>query len=324
MDFRRVICLILAFTAYSPAGEPTEDALDRVRAAAKGDDGKLDTEKLRAFLIAEAARQSKVPLRLEFQERRTITTLKTGATQEFSIHVKLNGTLMKGATYRSVAGPHGLRVRVLIEKGDKEYSAALLPDGTWTAGSTQQRGYDPTGGLASFKQLRHPVEHRKTWSEFLKQRSILEATIENDELVVFFPHQTGVDWMRQGKLNSIGGLVGWRCMFQKSDHRLRLRRVEHIVTAYGLTSDPVSGKVKRVPHERYLKKQGLRTLIGAKEFGVSQYTEFSRYKVVEGFDLPTKLRKEGRWAASAWEIDLRSLKQNVKFKDSDFAFRPPG
>jgi hypothetical protein len=112
--------------------------------------------------------------------------------------------------------------------------------------------------------------------------------------------------------------------FKNTDARLRLRRVEHIVTAYGLKGDPVTHKVMRVPHERYVKKQGLRTIIGAKEFGVSRYTEFSKFKVVEGFDLPTKIVKENRWGVSKWAIDLQSLKEKVKFKDSDFDFRPPG
>ena len=44
---------------------------------------------------------------------------------------------------------------------------------------------------------------------------------------------------------------------------------------------------------------------------------------MDGLDLPMKVVHEVRQNVMTAEIDPASLKQNVVFADSDFAFRPP-
>ena len=303
---QRILGVVLAFAATS-------------RAQNQDPPKKLDPERVRTLLIADAERQSKVSVALEFRQKVVYLTTRTGQKQKRAIHVKLNGPLAKGSCYQHVTGAK--QPRVQIEHGDQRYGATPTKDGTWASYKGPRKRMYSDGLVAP---LRYPAPQLQTLGEFLRKNPILEASMQGDKLTVFVPLDKIIaELMRQRKLNGFAGIVGWRCVLQKSGKRFRLLRIEHIVTTYRLVADRINGGAKREPHKRFLTKQGRRRIIGSNEFGVLRYTEFSRFKATDGFDLPMKVVHEVRQNVMTAEIDPASLKQNVVFADSDFAFRPP-
>jgi len=306
MKHQRLIALVLALPATSWAQDPATQ---------------LDPERVRTLLIADASDRSKVELRLEFQEEVRFQSPRETRTQEqLAVHVKLNGTLRAGSSYQLQTG--GAQTSLLIEHGDMRYDAVRAPGETWLS-STKPRGESRTRFVGLVGVLRYPVLDQVTWAEFLERYPIVEASMEGDQLTVFFAFDSTIaGWIKKRALDAIGGCVGWRCVLCKSGERFRLTQVETIVTTYRLVADPAGG-VKRVPHDDYVAKRGRRRINGMDEFGVFRYVDFEQFKALAGFDLPMRVVDGGTESIMTAEIDPLTLNEDVTFKDDDFAFRPP-
>ena len=303
---RQRILAVLVLPAMSRAQDPVEQ---------------LDPEKARTLLIADADQGAKVAFRLEFRQRVSFQSTSDAHKQQIAVHVKLNGPLLDGSSYQLQTG--GAQTSLLIEHGDLRYDAALAPDNTWIT-STRPRGTSRTRPVGLVRTLRYPVLDKVTWAEFLQRHSIVEASMEKDELTVFFAvNRTVAGWLKRRSLDALGGCVGWRCVLRKSGERFRLTQVETIVTTYRLVEDRVNGGVKRVPHDDYMAKRGRRRINGLDEFGVFRYLDFARFKALNGFDLPMKVVEGGCESTTSVELDPLTVKDDVTFKDDDFAFRPP-
>lgn len=306
MKLQRLLAVALALPAMARAEDPAKQ---------------LDPERVRTLLIADASERLKVELRLEFRQAVRFESTREARTEDIAVHVKLNGTLHAGSSYQLQTG--GARTSLLIEHGDKRYDAACDPSKTWIS-STGPRGESRTRPVGLVGLLRYPVLDQMTWAEFLEQYPIVEASMEGDELTVFFAvNSTNADWIKKRSLDSIGGCVGWRCVLCKSGERFRLTRVETISTTYRLVADPATGGVKRVPQDDYIAKRGRRRINGMDEFGVFRYVDFEQFKALAGFDLPMRVVEGGTESVMTAEIDPLTLHEDVTFKDDDFAFRPP-
>lgn len=310
MTLKRILMVLLVVTTNSRADKSDRSPVKQ-----------LDPDRVRALLIADEDRKSKVKLRLDFRQKVLFQSTQNAQKHERAVRVKLNGTFHGGSSYELRTG--GARTSLRIEHGDLRYRATRKPGKTWIT-STNLRGTIRIRPVGLMGALRYPVLNKVTWAEFLQKYPVVEASIKKDELTLFFAvDSTTGGWIKKRSLDSIGGRIGWMCVLSKSGDRFRLTRVEAIVTTYRLVADGVEGGVKRVPHKDFLAERGRRRINGMNEFGVLRYTEFSQFKELAAFALPMKVIEGGTKSMMTAEIDPMTLKENVKFQDDDFAFQPP-